>query len=166
MNRKYILLICTLAILPLARGQSISQKVIANSGTYTSSGGNSLEFTVGELVVSTLNVSGNILTQGFHQTYTGTSFINEQELMFTVNVYPNPTVDNVNIVMSSSFPIEFTAAVYDSYGKYLFSSPVSDSCKESLSFIDLAAGTYFITLYNSVNHLSIKTIQIQKISNQ
>jgi len=166
MDKKILLLVYTLIITFYVRGQSISPMVIANSGTYVSTGTNSLEFTLGELAVSTLNNTGNIITQGFHQTYTGSSYINEEEVGFTVNVYPNPTYHEVNVVLNSLLPMEFTAVVYDSYGRQIFNSSVSSSSKLTLDFTTLAAGTYFITLHNSINHLSIKTIQIQKLSNQ
>jgi hypothetical protein len=50
------------------QAQSIERQVIGSSGTSFSNASVQLDFTVGELVVSTLTDGSTILTQGFHQT--------------------------------------------------------------------------------------------------
>ena len=50
--------------------QTISNKVIANGGGYSSAGGYSLSYTIGETITTTLSNGGYVITQGFQQPFT------------------------------------------------------------------------------------------------
>lgn len=166
MIRKIILVSLSAGLFQLARSQSISPQVIANSGKYMSAGGNSIEFTVGELVVTTLTGTGNMVTQGFHQTYTTSSSIDENSVTISINVYPNPTTDWLNIIVSAEKKVEFSAIIHDGYGRKVLDEYRSNGSQIQLNISTLAAGSYFISLVNIANNIPIKTIQIQKLSNQ
>lgn len=166
MKQKLILMSFLVLSIPLARSQSISPMVIGSTGMYLNSGTNSVEFTVGELAVTTLNSPGNLITQGFHQTYTGSSYINENEVTFSIQAYPNPTIDELNITINGDISVEFNVDVYDSYGRKVLNVYTSSESKLKLSLAELAAGTYFISLVNAMNNQPIKTLRIQKLSNQ
>lgn len=47
--------------------QSLSPQVIASGGNSLSGGGYTLDFTIGETIITTLSTGNSILTQGFHQ---------------------------------------------------------------------------------------------------
>jgi hypothetical protein len=67
MFRNYSLLLLGCFVVSSASSQSISPSVIGAAGGSGSAGGVTIDWTVGELAVTTLNNGSNILTQGFHQ---------------------------------------------------------------------------------------------------
>lgn len=62
------ILFATLLASMMVNAQSLERQVIGSSGTSFSNATAQLDFTVGELAVSTLSNGSNDLTQGFHQT--------------------------------------------------------------------------------------------------
>ena len=94
---KNSLLFLSLLFATLLSAQSLSPTVIASGGTYSSAGGNSLSYTVGEMsAVSTLT-NGSILTQGFQQPndiLLGLLDI-EKEADGAFSIYPNPAKETV-----------------------------------------------------------------------
>ncbi len=81
--------------------QQLSPEVIASAGDYFENGDISLSWTLGEPVIATFE--GNyILTQGFHQDLYIITAIDEIKLEnISVNIYPNPTPNFVNIKIDS-----------------------------------------------------------------
>ena len=66
MKNLYIkILFCFITLTSL--GQSIERQVIASSGETLTNNGVTLDFTIGELAVTTITDNTTILTQGFHQ---------------------------------------------------------------------------------------------------
>lgn len=64
---KKLLFLCVLSV-ALTQAQSLERQVIGSSGTSFSNASAQIDFTVGELVVTTITDGTNELTQGFHQT--------------------------------------------------------------------------------------------------
>lgn len=81
--------------------QQLSPEVIASAGDHFENGDISLSWTLGEPVIATFE--GNyILTQGFHQDFYIITAIDEIKLEnISVNIYPNPTPNFVNIKINS-----------------------------------------------------------------
>ena len=71
----------------------IGQEVISTTGNYREESSFTISYTLGEVVVNTLESTSSVLTQGFHQPLIvsqDTTFI--QELLdIEILVYPNPT---------------------------------------------------------------------------
>lgn len=67
MNHKFLTLPLLSVVCSMAGAQSISPTVIGSAGGSGSTGGVSIDWTVGETAITTLSNGGNILTQGFHQ---------------------------------------------------------------------------------------------------
>jgi len=145
--------------------QSISPQVIASSGTVLSQSGFSIEYTAGELAVATISMPANIITQGFHQTYTVSNPSGIEEGMdFNITAYPNPTYDKITIQRPAESMQPFLVYVSDLYGKNLrlFSWENESVCCD-LSV--LAAGTYIIHITGKENNQLIAHFKIQKLSN-
>jgi len=80
-----------------AFSQQLSPEVISSGGDHFQNGDLSLSWTIGETVISTLE-SDYILTQGFHQDFFIITAVDEQKLEnISVNIFPNPTPDYINI---------------------------------------------------------------------
>ncbi len=82
------LLFCSVLI-----GQNNHHELISSSGSSFYGENIALDWSIGEVVISTLNTTDLTLTQGFHQpTYLILS-TKESYLLGPLNIYPNPTTD-------------------------------------------------------------------------
>jgi hypothetical protein len=149
----------------LVHGQSISNQVVASSGFSASSGGSSIAFTSGELMVKTEVSAGVILTQGFHQPYLGSSSVTNEENVALI-FYPNPTIDRVHIKMITGDPATLDVEVYDIFARKVQVSSSREDQSLIVHLESLAAATYQVHIFNRHTGQILKTFKIQKISNQ
>ena len=101
---KQLLIFCIAVLLNAycVSGQSIQHDIITTSGLSYSNNKNVVSWTIGETFIATYNNNNNIVTQGFQQVYFSFTEIPEnKEAKFTLNVYPNPATDFVNIDIQS-----------------------------------------------------------------
>lgn len=97
MIKPFLFLACCL-FLTCTYAQTLSPHVVASSGAYSSAGGYSLSYTVGEMAaIQTLSAGGTILTQGFQQPNDVTIGLLEinQEVNGTFVIYPVPAVSDL-----------------------------------------------------------------------
>ncbi len=140
--------------------QSLSPELISTSGDFHSNGTVSLSWSIGEVMTETYIGENNSITQGFHYgklTFVG---INENNnLDFSIDVFPNPTNDFINIIFSENFEENINLQVHDITGKLLVSKKLFK--ENSVDFTSYPLGTYFISFINSDNQI-IKTGKIIK----
>tara|TARA_Y100001968_G_C19373237_1_gene726209 strand:- start:842 stop:1333 length:492 start_codon:yes stop_codon:yes gene_type:complete len=142
------------------------QSTIINSPFLISSAGENwiqenynLCFSLGEIAIETYEQSDVILTQGFHQedNYQITS-IHESIYNWTINIYPNPTPDVLNI-RYDDLPLE-EIHIKDTKGSIInvFKKTFSDMrCEINLSH--LSAGVYFLEALLSSGEKQVYQIQ-------
>ncbi|NOR88490.1 MAG: T9SS type A sorting domain-containing protein [Bacteroidales bacterium] len=111
----FILLFASL----ITYSQQISPEVIASGGDHFENNGVSLSWTIGEPVISTLE-SDYTLTQGFHQDFYIITAIDETEMEnISVNIFPNPTKDFINIEWKSQTNEKVDIQLLDMNGRVL-----------------------------------------------
>ncbi len=137
----------------------LSQQVIATQGNSSSNSTATLDYTIGEVVIMTGTDNQNHITQGFHQPIFEITTIDNTEICCEVNIYPNPTIDQLNIQVKeidqySRFDI------FDVNGK-LLNTRLIDQNNMQLSFYKYATGVYFISFISTENQL-IRTFKVQK----
>jgi hypothetical protein len=120
MNKTKLVLIAVFASSSL-----FSQDVIGTAGdSYSTTAGN-MDFTIGEVVINTGTNGTEDLTQGFHQpswTYAGVyDFVDD----YNAVVFPNPTVDLVNINASDFAGVTFT--LQDAAGRIVLVGDLTDA---------------------------------------
>lgn len=102
-------------------GQQLSPEVIASAGDHFENGDISLSWTLGEPVIATFE--GNyILTQGFHQDLYIITAIDEIKLdNVSVDIYPNPTPNFVNIKINTEkqFNDNCLVQLFDANGRLI-----------------------------------------------
>ena len=74
-----------------------SQTVISTQGNSSSNSAGSLDYTIGEVVVTFGSDNLNHLTQGFHQPVFEITNVETIEVDFEVVIYPNPAINQVNL---------------------------------------------------------------------
>lgn len=121
-----------------------SQQVISSAGASATGTGVQLSWTVGEPVISTFTGTSAILTQGFHQSKLTITSIEPVSLPgLEIKVYPNPTLNRLNIDIVSGEWNDLHLGLYDGNGKLLLFQPIRTT-SETLNFDTYSPGLYFL----------------------
>lgn len=160
--KKQLLFFVGLLLGSLGYGQSVSPEVTASAGEHFAGANAQLSWTIGELMVETYMMGSSQLTQGFHQTNLIVTAVGDIAESFQVSVFPNPTIDVLNIKWSEvSGPL--TLSLYDVTGKQLLSQQALDqTMSKTVDLSTYAAGSYFLQLINQESK-TIKTFKILKV---
>lgn len=141
-------------IIPLCLFGSIityGQEVIANAGSSYSNSEGSLDWTIGEPIVITLENNSNFATQGFHQTQLQVTEIEEANTFYNVSVFPNPTQGNVEVKIED-LKEDLNIKVFDVSGKLVLQKPYT--VNETTKTFDLnpfESGSYYLQLTGKEN---------------
>jgi len=152
-------IIPTLIALSFARmiaAQNLSPTVVNSSGGVISNSSNSLEWSLGELAVSTLTSTNNLLTQGFLQpttTIVGTEAPFDESRF---SAFPNPVSDWLNL--QTDIPEIETVQVHDISGRLVLQS----TFQPSLDVHQLISGMYIVSLFNDQTQF-LHSFKINKI---
>ena len=136
-----------------------SQQVISTQGNSSSNSAGSLDYTIGDLIITFGSNDSTHLTQGFHQPVFEITNIETIEISFEVSIYPNPAVDQLNIQFieidkGSRFDL------YDASGKLLVTKLITNHYMV-IPFCKYETGVYFLSFISSENQL-LKTFKVQK----
>lgn len=134
------LLFVSLLFSAFAHAQKITPAVISNGGHYQKTGSISLEWTLGEFMVETLNGPTNKITQGFHQTNI-TVVSTSNPGIEGLSVYPNPFIDQ--IVIENSGPSEILFHLMSIDGKCV-ESKIFGNGTNLWQLNSIAPGVYLI----------------------
>ena len=137
----------------------LSQQVIATQGNSSSNSTATLDYTIGEVVIMTGTDNQNHITQGFHQPIFEITTIDNTEICCEVNIYPNPTIEQLNIQVKEIDQFS-RFDIFDVNGK-LLNTRLIDQNNMQLSFYKYATGVYFISFISTENQL-IRTFKVQK----
>lgn len=135
-----------------------AQSVISAQGNSYSNASNTIDFTIGETVTATTSNGTNDLTQGFHQTNLVITSVEDLDANFSVNVFPNPTSELVNVTVDKFEGL--TLNMFDAAGKLLKQVTLNQS-QTSIRVSEYANGTYLLTLTHQKDK-KIKTYKLIK----
>lgn len=134
-----------------------AQEVVSSQGETYSNANGSIDFTVGEVVISTGTNGTNDLTQGFHQTNWNFLGVEDFAPDYQASIFPNPTQDVLNIKTSVFENVTYT--LYDAQGKLVLQNILSAE-QTPIQVSQLAPGSYSLTLNNETQNL--KTFKLVK----
>jgi hypothetical protein len=134
-----------------------SQGVISSQGDSYTDSSSSIDFTIGEVVTSTVSNGEKTLTQGFHQTNWSFVSIENHVPNYEAIIFPNPTDNFLNIKAISFKNVNYS--LFDEMGKLVLNGTLYSE-KTSLDVSKLHTGLYSLVLNNSENKL--KTFNIIK----
>lgn len=144
------------------KAQDIERQVIANASHYMENGSLSLDATLGELIVTSLENTGISLSQGFHQGSLMITNTYEPFAHLDFQVFPNPTVASVQITSSSEEDLR--AEVFDLTGRVLLRKTLAYPIDQSTLALDqLPAAHYFLKIMDRTG-TPIFITSIQKIN--
>lgn len=129
--------------------QSIGPEVIGSSGTYATSAGGSMSWTIGEVMTETYSASGNYFTQGFHQPDSTFGIGMSTPVAENFSMYPNPVVDNLLVDFSTGSG-DHLIEIFDMQGQLLRTEfvPANES-HFNFSFGGFENGVYLLNIINT-----------------
>ena len=128
-----------------------------------------LDWTLGELAVSSLETPNGLLTEGFHQPMlrvesTFESPIQKGETNFQMRIAPNPVTSNLSIRIHSEGEGEGELALWDARGQRLKRAAVDLSlAQQDWDLSGYASGIYTVTLRDEKGAL-LRSYKISKIN--
>lgn len=134
-----------------------SQGVISSQGDSYTDPSASIDFTIGEVVTSTVSNGEKTLTQGFHQANWSFVSIENHVPNYEAIIFPNPTDNFLNIKAISFKNVNYS--LFDEMGKLVLNGTLCSE-KTSLDVSKLHTGLYSLVLNNPENKL--KTFNIIK----
>ena len=145
--------------------QKIYPQILSSSGNSYQTNTMTIEWTLGELAITTINGPTSMITQGFHQPrYTITAIDELSQAIGKISVYPNPTSDEVHMTMTFDKIMSVQVRLTDSNGRLLWNKKyVGQNMDESTSFRNLPNGNYFLSFSVKGKNFS-QTFKIQKIN--
>ena len=157
--RKLILMLCISLTIGLLTLQA--QQVISSGGADFQGENVSLSWTIGEPVIETLSNGGVILTQGFQQGYLRSNSI--EDLFspgISLKIYPNPTADDLNLLVKSDNFATLQFFLHNMEGKAL----TRGSVKTDLTKIEMYRyphGVYLLRIVKKTGE-PVKSFRIVK----
>lgn len=116
--RQLLLLFAFTGLMTICYGQSISSSVIATAGGSSEAGGINLSWTMGELAIETFSTDNLVLTQGFQQGYYEITSIDDPlTKLIDLQIYPNPAIDFINILIENHDAKSIKIELYSIDGK-------------------------------------------------
>jgi Secretion system C-terminal sorting domain len=140
---RHILFLSLLGSFQVVVAQNLSPTVVNNSGGVISILTHSLEWSLGEIAVTTISGGGNLLSQGFLQpnllgTVPARDLFDESKF----KAYPNPV--STELILETDLKEIASVAVFDLSGKLLMKT----AFKTRLDLQHLNKGLYVIALFN------------------
>ncbi len=156
----------------VCQSQNMARIVVSACGTTANNGSTTLNYTVGEAVVSYLTSNGSPtykLSQGYQQSDTvakgSSSAITQVSNFKYVILLPNPANTSISVSSYSEVPCSLNYSIYNSYGELcLFTTTdrISNGKSEhTIDISELAAGSYTLKV-SSVNsdYLILKNLPL------
>ena len=155
--KKYII---PLVVLLSFGFSSFGQNALSTTGGQFKSTGGSTSFTVGQVAYVLKKGTGSYLNEGVQQVYTKkTTPIEELVYLKDVLVYPNPTQETFNLIISTKEDDQVIYTIMDYLGKEIRNGNILSE-KSEISLRDLPAGNYFISLKSKKENRIFKIVKI------
>ena len=148
MIKFFTILTCAFSLSALAQ----TENVISNGGNTTTSANGSITWTIGEVVINTIESPNDHLTQGFNQEWLHFLNVENYSEKINITVFPNPTTQYINIDSNKKSDL----TIYDASNKIVKVEKIEKQDQVDLN--DLAPGIYFMQFYRKNSKL--KTIKI------
>ena len=139
---------------------SYGQYSISTTGGHIKSTEGSTSFTVGQVAYVLKKGNGTYLNEGIQQVYTKkTTPIEELVYLKEVLLFPNPTQETFNLIMSTKEDVLVRYTIMDYLGKEIKNGDIITE-KSEISLVDLPSGNYFISLKSKKEHRIFKMVKI------
>ena len=154
----FILFIASISFISNSYSQ---QSVVVAGGKAEGSGGTS-SYSIGQIVYTSLAGTDEYVVQGIQQPYEITTLGNDEftAINLAMTAYPNPTIDVLNLVLTTDKLDNLSYNLFDINGKTVSKNSLITTSQTTVSMQGLNQGIYFLAV-NS-NNKKIKTFKIIK----
>lgn len=167
---KFLLLTLFLYLIVNDSGAQVllERQVMASGGGHASATGVILSYTIGEPAILTLTNASAILTQGFQQpAFITVGLPDPYTDLQSLNIFPNPVTDQLNISIQSSKSFEALISLFDLTGRLVMPEqlfPVMEniSLLIRLDLQSLAPAAYLVRISDTKEHRTISHTRIVK----
>jgi hypothetical protein len=159
-QNKHYFLILLITSFPFIRSYS-QESVLASGGTATGSGGTS-SYSVGAIFVGTQTGINGSVSQGTQQPFEISTLGSDEftQINLEMSVYPNPTVDRLNLLVSNTEWSNLTYQLFDISGKIVSENQKITASETPVSMQSFSQGIYFLIVKDSTK--TVKTFKIIK----
>lgn len=161
MMKSYLLLIAFVFQLSLVNAQQLTPQLICPASGSISNGSTNVTWTIGETVISTMNTSSFILTNGFSQPDFRITPVMNNISQSDIKLFPNPARDFITLQTKTAQLKSASYTLLDLTGKTISKEDISDE-NMVIDFSHLNAATYLLNITDSANQI----IQSYKIVKQ
>lgn len=156
----FLVVICNFPVL----AQESGAEVVATCGGYFQASNIQIDWTLGELLGTTIGNGSQQITQGFLQPIDKITSTQELRLLEgTLSVFPNPTSEILQLHLSFHESQNVTATLFDTQGRlleqFLFEGIEINT---HVSLQQFAVGTYFLKLTLNEGHAT--TFKVIKLN--
>ena len=139
---------------------SFGQNALSAAGGHFKSNGGSTSFTVGQVAYVLKKGTGSYLNEGVQQVYSKkTTPIEELVYLKEVQLYPNPTQETFNLIISTKVDVQIRYTIMDYLGKEIRNGNILSE-KSEISLRDLPAGNFYISLKSKKENRIFKIVKI------
>jgi len=155
------LLFCAFFLFVFGLIELQAQTATTTTGGNLSGSSGSVSYSLGQIVYSTNTGSGGTISQGIQQPYDISiiSGIENINISLTCKVYPNPTVDFIQLKIESDKRQDMIYQLFDLNGKR-FDSKRIENDETTIPMEQYVASTYILKVLQ--NNREIKTFKIIK----
>jgi len=127
---------------------SYGQTSVVASGGSVSNNSGSISYSIGQVAYqSVTNTSGSV-SQGVQQAYViSTLNLEEKTFNFTLNAFPNPTTENLNLRVGNYKQEKLAYKLIDLEGKVISEAPMLSE-ETTIDMKQLPVATYFVEVHN------------------
>lgn len=164
MKKLILALLSTIGLVLNGNSQEQDLHVVASAGASYQSVSNQLDWTLGEIIIHTLESNSSMLSQGFHQP--NTNLVSVRPLtddIETLLVWPNPFKDEFTFSLTLKSPYRGEAELYDVAGNLIWTNSFEGNIWQQVVLLpSLPSGQYvlmasFTDDSNNIAYPMIKT---------
>ncbi len=150
-----LLLVLVMLLVALqVSAQKVTPSMAVGGGYHYAKDGIYIDMSVGELAVSTLTISSQVITQGFLQPISIEQPCDVPDLIY----YPNPVVDQITLEATDCDVYVHYVEAFDLFGKLTL---LVEANENVVDLTPIGVGVYFLRAYNQSGQL-IGTVKIIK----
>jgi hypothetical protein len=141
---------------------SYSQESIVTSGGDATGAGGTSNYSIGQITYTSQTATGGIVTLGVQQPYEIVTLGNDDftEITLLMTVYPNPTIDMLNLLVTDNKWNDLSCQLSNINGKIVSKNKNIITSETSISMQGLQNGIYFLTVTD--DNKTLKTFKIIK----
>ncbi len=163
--KQILLLSILLTISFTVQAQFISKQVIGSLGQPISNGANTINFTVGEPIVGKIE-NGISISQGFWSSVASDATLSVETIVSNtiegIKVFPNPTVDFIQVTFKLNKVEDFNVRLFDISGKEIINLyKTTQGQIKRINMSHLSIGMYLLYVTDSKSNYN-KSFKILK----